>query len=325
MKQRVIQAPGMPLASWPSQPARDGGESTPSPALPTSVESSQIIKIPLSRLRIHPFNSRAERPQERIEEVRDMLIGQNTQREAITVVPGRRPDDAGHFYILSGQTRFHSANLAGWTELDARINADIDPDDHLAFLSASIEHNTGRPETDWDLAVKAKALADEGVELARIQKAINRNERALRRLLTIMDLPQGIQDLVRQAPNKLTGHACELIAKAVMKLGADEATAFANDVARDGLSQRELEHRIDRAVRRQEKANNGGTQRRTRLTARPIMVGATKAGELKVLASKTAGQRLITLTADLPEHLVQRFTTDIESALAKLASSPNER
>lgn len=325
MKQRVIQAPGMPLASWPSQQVRDNSEPAPSPTPPATIDPAQIIKIPLSRLKIHPFNSRAERPQERIEEVRDMLIGQNTQREAITVVPGRRQDDAGHFYILSGQTRFHSANLAGWTELDARINADIDPDDHLAFLSASIEHNTGRPETDWDLAVKAKALADEGIELARIQKAINRNERALRRLLTIMDLPQGIQDLVRQAPNKLTGHACELIAKAVARLGADEALAFANEVARDGLSQRELENRIDRAVRRQEKVSNGGTQRRTRLTARPIMVGTAKAGELKILASKTAGQRLITLTADLPEDLVQSFTRDIENALVNLAKAPNDR
>ena len=63
-----------------------------------------------------------------------MLEAEHMQREPITVVPGRRPDDRGFFYILSGQTRYHAANLAGWAELKAQLNTVIDPDDHVGFF-----------------------------------------------------------------------------------------------------------------------------------------------------------------------------------------------
>lgn len=290
----------------------------PEPVSHATDGNKEIFKLPLSRLKIHPFNSRAVRTQERIDEVKDMLEAEHKQREPITVVPGRQPEDVGFYYILSGQTRFHAANLAGWSELDAQINAEIDPDNHLVFWAASIEHNTSRPETDWDLAIKVKALMDEGATSEQIQKAARKDSRGLRRLLAMTDLPEPVQAVIREAPHKLSSAFCEALRSGIEDLGTDEVAIFAKAVVDEDLSRRALEDRIERAIRRKAKAVNGGAKRATRQFMVPIIVGSERTGEFKVMQSRNEGNRLVSLNADLPENLVETFKTDIEAAIVKL-------
>lgn len=76
MKQREIVAPAMPLTELNVQRPSKASVS-PAPQLLVGYESA--VMLPLGRLKIHPFNSRARRTQARIEEVRDMLIADNTQ------------------------------------------------------------------------------------------------------------------------------------------------------------------------------------------------------------------------------------------------------
>jgi len=328
MKERIINTPYMPLV------ALDKDVAVAAVPTPLRVETEEILRtvvsrlpdrdsksiqtIPLTRLRIHPFNSRSVRTQKRIDEVRDMLEAEHTQREAITVVPGRREEDRDYYYILSGQTRFHAAVLAGWEDLDAQFNLDVDPDNHLEFWSASIEHNTSIPETDWDLAIKAKALADEGVENDKIRKAIRRDERGLRRLLAITDLPEKVLSLVKEHPEKLTAVFCEVLKAGLADLGPDEIVGFAKNAVDNDLSRRELDDQIKRATKRKAVAA-AGQQRATRDLRTPVMVGGEKAGEFKVMKSRNDGQRLISLTANLPEALVDAFKLDIQLVLEKLA------
>ncbi len=281
----------------------------------------EIRKIPLSKLKIHPFNSRVVRPQERIEEVRDMLTAENKQREPITVVPGRRKEDLGHFYILSGQTRYHSANLAGWPELEAQINPDIDPDDHVAFWAASIEHNTSIRESDWDVAVQAKRLMDEGVSQELILKAARRDARGLRRLLSMIELPETVQAVVRENSMKLTAPFCEILRSGVDELGEEFIAELATVVVRDDMSQRALADKIERDIRRKAKASASGTKRATREFMLPVNVAGLdkKAGDFKVLQSRKEGNRVVTLTADLPEKFAEILKADIAASIAKFS------
>ena len=279
---------------------------------------SGTLMLPLSKLRIHPFNSRTVRTQERIEEVKDMLEDEHIQREPITVVPGRAAEDRGYFYILSGQTRYHAANLAGWTELKAQINASIDPSNHLAFWAASIEHNTSRPETDWDIAIKVKALTDEGVSNEQIQKAARRDQRGLRRLTAMLTLPEQVLTVVKEHPAKLTAYFCDALLDGA-SLGEDVLVEIATQVVTEGISFRELKDKIDRLIRRKE-ANKTNSKRSTRIAMVPVLVGAKKHGEFKIMQSRTEGKRLVTLSADLPENLVESFRADVEAALSKLAA-----
>lgn len=342
-KQRVIRTgptvPEMPLArlgggspdsglsrSSSQQPATTPDSTVePSPAadnLPNSAGSKEIRKIPLARLRIHPFNSRAIRTQSRIEEVRDLLEAEHTQRESITVVPGRNLEDKGYYYILSGQTRFHAATLAGWSDLDAQINYDIDPSDHLLFWQASLEHNTSIPETDWDLAIKAKALIDEGCPLESVQKAARRDPRGLRRLAAMTELPEEIQAVVREHPTILTAHFCELLKSALDELGVSETTLLAKSVAEDKISVRDLKHQIDLAIRKRNKAKVGaGTRRSTRESKVSVMVGSTKVGDFKVMQSREQGKKQFQLSANIPAELEETFKADILAAIEKLSAN----
>jgi ParB-like chromosome segregation protein Spo0J len=281
--------------------------------------SNNLLLIPLAKLKIHPFNSRTVRSQERIEEVRGMLEEEHIQREPITVVPGRHIDDSGFYYILSGQTRFHAANLAGWNELLAQINNTIDPDDHLAFWKASIEHNTAKPETDWDLAVKARALFDKGVTSEQIQAATRRDERGVRRILAMTELPESAVTVVKEHADKLSAPFCEILKSKITELGDEVVARLAKETVEQDWSQRNLKDYLERAIRQKSKQSAGGSKRATRRSISPIMVGTKKAGAFKVMQSRIEGKMLITLAADLPEELVEAFTTDIQAALDKLA------
>lgn len=333
MKRRVIQTPDMPLPEY-AVSHRSDELGTPAakdltatiatvPLVPSVTKDGSWAMIPLSRLKIHPFNSRTQRTQERIEEVRDMLEAEHMQREPITVVPGRKPDDLGFFYILSGQTRYHAANLAGWAELKAQLNTTIDPEDHVGFFAASIEHNTSRPESDWDLAVKAKMLSEEGVNSTQIQKALRCEARGYRRLVTITELPDAILSIVRENPTRLTGHFCEVLKAAIPDLGESAVVDLAREVVENEMSRRSLLDAIDLKVRRNARAKIG-SKRATREFMVPVVVdGDKKAGEFKVMQSRRVeGNRVISLTADLPESLVDSFRADIEAALARLSGKP---
>ena len=329
MKQRVI-TPNMPLVALKPQT----GDGSPPPTNEKKVQtilpmvspvadkdSKVILRLPLSSLRIHPFNSRVVRPQERIEEVRDMLTAENKQREPITVVPSRHPDEIGIYYILSGQTRYHSANLAGWPDLEAQINFDVDPDDHLAFWAASLEHNTSIQESDWDVAILARKLQDEGHSLEQIRKASRRNERSLRRLLAMTELPEAIQAVIREHPNKMTAPFCESLKSGLEALGEAHVSDLAKWVVQDDVSQRDLIARISKEIKRKEKDKELGTKRATREFMLPVHIAGhdKRVGDFKILQSRQDGNRIVTLTADLPEKLADILKADIAAAISRIS------
>jgi len=332
MKQRGIVTPDMPLAelhvvhaakkrvsSAPQGLADDDSASM----LAGQKVSSEWLMIPLSKLKIHPFNSRARRSQARIEEVRDMLISSNTQREAITVVPGRKQEDAGFYYILSGQTRYHAANLAGWNELKSQINWDIDPDDHLSFFAASVEHNTVRSETDWDLAIKVKALVENGCDPKDVQKAIRRDERGMRRLVAMMDLPESILTIVRENPTKISGSFCEALRAGLTELGEDAMMLLAKQIVDEDLSHRALVDTIERAKRSKlKKATSRSTRSKRDYYCQVVLSSDQKAGEFKVMPSREEGKRRFLLDVNLADSLSKAFLDDIELVIAKLGKSP---
>lgn len=295
---------------------------SPAPSLDTPETSAdRWLLIPLAKLRIHPFNSRTVRTQERIEEVCKMLEDEHIQREPITVVPGRKPEDKGFFFILSGQTRYHAANLAGWKALKSQINEDIDPDDHLAFWAASLEHNSSVKETDWDIALKAKQLLDEKKTLEEVQRAARRDPRALRRILGMMDLPDSVIAIIKENPGKLSAVFCEPLKSGLEDLGEDAIAAIARMVVEKNMSKEKLIDHIEREIRRKRNQAAGSARRAKREFMLPITVGNNKkeAGALKIMQSpKAEGNRLVTLTADIPESLVEIFKADMVAAIEKL-------
>lgn len=287
----------------------------------TEASADRWLMLPLAKLRIHPFNSRTVRTQERIEEVCKMLEDEHIQREPITVVPGRKPEDKGFFYILSGQTRYHAANLAGWKALKSQINEAIDPGDHLSFWAASLEHNSSVKETDWDIALKAKQLLDEKKTLEDVQRAARRDPRSLRRILGMMDLPDSVISIIKENPAKLSAVFCEPLKSGLEDLGEEAIAVIARLVVEKNMSKEKLIDHIEREIRRKRNQATGSARRAKREFMLPITVGNNKkeAGALKIMQSpKAEGNRLVTLTADIPANLVEIFKADMVAAIEKL-------
>ena len=320
--------PDIPLAETPSTDAqeqlqplfpesKDVGLTTALPPSPLRAdEPTELLTVPMSRLKIHPFNSRAVRTQERIEEVCDMLKA-STQREPITIVPGRTAEDIGYYYILSGQTRFHAANLAGWTEMKAQINNTIDPADNLAFFAASIEHNASEKETDYDLAIRVRELVNAGTDTKEIQKAIRQTERGLRRLLSIAALPEPINQIIKENPVKLTAPFWEILKSATEKIDEETLTKITRTVSEEGSTRRDLQKLVDAELRRKERTSGNATRAKRQYT-RPILNEANQqAGEIKIMNSRKNGNLLISLSADLPEEEARRLQEKIEAAISE--------
>ena len=319
----VVDVPELPSVVAPK--AHISSSKTSPAALSVSedeLDSDRWLLIPLAKLKIHPFNSRTVRTQERIEEVSRMLEDEHIQREPITVVPGRKPEDRGFYYILSGQTRYHAANLAGWKALKSQVNEQIDPDNHLAFWKASLEHNTSVKETDWDVALRAKQLIEEKHSLESVQIASRRDARALRRLLAMMELPEPVLAVVREHPAKLSSHFCEPLRAGIEDLGEEAIAAIAKKCVEEGFSHKALVDHIEREIRKKDRRMGGTSRRATREFMQPIVIGSNKqeAGKFKINQSvKAAGNRSVTLSADIPEALVEAFKADILAAIEKLA------
>ena len=291
------------------------------PALVTGAPSQpslQGVMIPITKLKIHPFNSRHYRTQQRIEEVRDLLVSAGTLRDPLTVVPCRDNDGAGHYYILSGQTRYHAANLAGWTDLRCQINTDIDPSNHLEFWKASLEHNTSLPETDWDIALRSKQLLDEGHQLSQIYTASRRGERSTRRILRMIDAPSSIQELIKANPDKLSAHFVELILDALKHLDEKTIISLAEQVIAENMAKRELAETIDRMVKIQER--DGTPRSRSKVNfVLPIRAGDQTNGALKVMNSKTTeGNSVLELRVDLPNAIIDKLKSDVVAAIEKM-------
>ena len=78
-------------------------------------------------------------------------------------------------------------------------------------------------------------------------------------------------------------------------------------VVDEDMTLRWLQDAMDRAVRRKRQDAANRAKRSIRVSMTPVMVGPAKAGEFKVMQSRDAGKKMISLTANLPEELVESF------------------
>jgi hypothetical protein len=137
----------------------------------------------------------------------------------------------------------------------------------------------------------------------------------------MMGLPEPILAVVRDHPAVLTCYMCEILRSGLTELGVECIESMAKAVIKDGLSQRALDDQIKRATRRKKAESAGRGRRATREVMTPVLIGDAKHGEFKVMKSRDEGKKLITLTANLPDSLVESFRGDIQAALERLAAS----
>ncbi|HEX8655756.1 MAG TPA: ParB/RepB/Spo0J family partition protein [Allosphingosinicella sp.] len=141
-----------------------------------------------------------------------------------------RPHD-GRFQIVAGERRWRAAQKARLHEIPAIVR---DFDDAETLEVALIENIQRRDLNAIEEAQGYKRLVEDyGHTQEELGKLVHKSRSHVANLLRLLDLPQGVQDLVGSGQLSM-GHARALIP-------AKDPEALAEEVVRRGLSVRETE------------------------------------------------------------------------------------
>ena len=202
MKQRTIRKPDMPLQGLPPAPSSAQGEPEreQSPAAApqdtgarqqpadnnqnqhatlTLVGKQQVIKIPVTKLRVSPFNARKIRPPKRITKIAESMKVEG-QVDPLYVYPGIGEDE-GYFMVLGGETRRLAALQISKPELDALVDSDDEPEVLLVTQERVVRPLRAQPGKVRLRPVR-RAVVDEYDLMRFVRERLQRFDTPLRQL-----------------------------------------------------------------------------------------------------------------------------------------------
>jgi ParB family transcriptional regulator, chromosome partitioning protein len=193
-----------------------------------TASASEIQSLSLIDLEPNPFQPRQDHDPKELASLAES-IAQHGVIQPILV----RPKD-GRFQIIAGERRFRAAQEAGLFQVPVRI---LELDDQQMYVFALVENLQRR---DLNAIEKAQAFQDyigrfavTHDELAR-QVGVDRS--TVTNLVRLLELPEAIQMLVRQAKISF-GHARAILTVA----DPSEQMTLANRIQEEGLSVRQIE------------------------------------------------------------------------------------
>ena len=198
-----------------------------------SSDEGALKSIPVSQIVRNQFQPRKEFRAEELTELQESLSASGLL-QPITV--RRRPGKDG-FELIAGERRLRAATKLGWREIPAIIK-EIDD---KALLSLALIENLQRSDLNpVEEAEGYHRLSDDfGMTQQQIAETVGKDRTTVANMLRILQLPESVRKLLEEG--KLTlGHAKVL-------LGVEDPSALtrlAREIVSDGLTVRELEHRV---------------------------------------------------------------------------------
>ncbi|MDQ3672888.1 MAG: ParB/RepB/Spo0J family partition protein [Gemmatimonadota bacterium] len=198
-----------------------------------SSDEGALKSIPVSQIVRNPFQPRKEFSAEELTELQGSLSASGLL-QPITV--RRRPGKDG-FELIAGERRLRAATKLGWKEIPAIIK-EIDD---KGILSLALIENLQRADLNpVEEAEGYHRLAhDFGLTQQQIADTVGKDRTTVANMLRVLQLPESVRKLL--ADGHLTlGHAKVL-------LGVEDPSRIARlakDIVSDGLTVRELEHRL---------------------------------------------------------------------------------
>lgn len=199
--------------------------------LQQTAATSDLQRIPISRIRPNPFQPRREINPAELAELEQSLKASGLL-QPITV---RRRGDA--FELIAGERRFRAASNLGWTEISAIIR---DYDDRTMLVLALVE-NLQRADLNAIEEARGYRRLMEDFQLTQQQvaEAVGRDRTTVTNLLRILTLPAAVQQLVE------TGALTPGHARALLALSAEHSQAeVAQRAVTAGMSVRALEQLV---------------------------------------------------------------------------------
>ncbi|MBU3029071.1 ParB/RepB/Spo0J family partition protein [Paracoccus marinaquae] len=197
---------------------------TPAPTAPLRDRTM----IPIEQLTANPDQPRRSFDPEALQELADSLRARGVLQPLI-VRP--HPRDQGLYQIVAGERRWRAAQMAQLHEMPVIIRDLSDTE----VLEVAIIENIQRADLNAiEEAASFRQLMDRfGHTQEKLAEALNKSRSHIANLLRLLNLPDQVQDLVKDG--KLSaGHARALIT-------APDAAQLARKVIEKGLSVRETE------------------------------------------------------------------------------------
>ena len=199
--------------------------------LPQAGAASDLLRIPISRIRPNPFQPRREVDTVELAELEQSLKSSGLL-QPITV---RRRGDA--FELIAGERRFRAASNLGWTDISAIVR---DYDDRTMLVLALVE-NLQRADLNAIEEARGYRRLIEDFQLTQQQvaEAVGKDRTTVTNLLRILTLPEEVQRLVE------TGAITSGHARALLALGAEHSPSEVAQMAvAGGMSVRALEQHV---------------------------------------------------------------------------------
>jgi ParB family transcriptional regulator, chromosome partitioning protein len=192
---------------------------------------SDLIRIPIRRIRPNPFQPRRTFQPDELAELEASLKASGLL-QPITV---RRAGDA--FELIAGERRLRAATNLDWAEIPAIVK---DMDDRTALVLALVENLQRSDLNAIEEAAGYRRLIEEfGYTHQQVAEGVGKDRTTVTNLLRLLALPQDVQQMV-EAKRLSAGQA-----RAMLALGeGPKVSAMAKAAADQGLSVRELEQRV---------------------------------------------------------------------------------
>jgi ParB family chromosome partitioning protein len=208
-----------------------GLEALISASASSSVNTSELQRIPLSRVRPNPFQPRRDFDPDEMRELEASLKSSGL----LQPISVRRLGDA--FELIAGERRVRAASNLGWTEISALVR---DFDDRTMLVLALVENLQRANLNPLEEARGYRRLIEEfNLTHQQVADAVGKDRTTITNLLRILALPDAVQKMVEDG-GLSTGHARALLGLA----DAVVMTEVASAAVERGLSVRELEQLV---------------------------------------------------------------------------------
>lgn len=196
-------------------------------AAPDGEGDDELRELALTAIRPNPQQPRRHFDESQLGELAASIRAQGVVQPIVV-----RPDGAG-YQLVAGERRWRAARLAGLE----RIPALVRKLDETAVIAVALVENIQRADLNpiEEATALQRLIKDCGLTHERAAAALGRSRAAISNLLRLLDLPQEIQQCLRDG-SLSAGHA-----KALLAAPEARRLAMAQKVVSLGLSVRQTE------------------------------------------------------------------------------------
>lgn len=200
-----------------------------SPKAEEPIQNDAISEIPLSHVKVNPFQPRTEFNKEALEE----LAASIKELGIIQPITVRQVAEA-EYQIISGERRTRAAKMAGLETIPAYVRTA----DDQAMLELALVENIQREDLDAiEIAISYKRLIDEcKLTQQNLSSRVGKQRSTITNYLRLLNLPAEVQKGIRHKVIAM-GHA-----RALISIENDDDRLYLFEmIVKEGLSVRKVE------------------------------------------------------------------------------------